>query len=43
MKVLYAFIRAAFHNAAIYRIDFWTRLWSMFIMAYVTHSLWSIL
>jgi ABC-2 type transport system permease protein len=43
MKVLYAFIRAAFHNAYIYRLDFWVGLLSTFIMTYATHSIWSIL
>ena len=43
MKVIYAFIRTAFHNAFIYRIDFWVRLISIFIMMYASYSLWSIL
>jgi len=43
MKVLYAFIRTAFHNAFIYRVDFWVRLLSIFIMMYASYSLWTIL
>jgi ABC-2 type transport system permease protein len=43
MKVIYAFIRTAFHNAFIYRLDFWVRLISIFIMMYASYSLWSIL
>jgi ABC-type uncharacterized transport system permease subunit len=43
MKVIYAFIRTAFHNAFIYRIDFWVRLISIFIMMYASYSLWTIL
>ena len=43
MKVLYAFIRAAFHNAWIFRLDFWLITPGLFIMMYASHSLWSIL
>jgi len=43
MKILYAFIRTAFHNAYIYRLDFWVRLVSIFISMYASYSLWSIL
>lgn len=43
MKVLYAFMRAAFHNAYIYRFDFWVIVPGLFIMMYATHSIWSIL
>jgi len=43
MRVLYAFTRTAFHNAFIYRIHFWIRLFSIFIMMYASYSLWSIL
>jgi ABC-2 type transport system permease protein len=43
MRVIWAFIRAAFHNTYIYRLDFWVRLISAFIMMYATYSLWDIL
>lgn len=43
MRVIWAFIRAAFHNSFIYRLDFWVRLISSVIMMYATYSLWDIL
>ena len=43
MKVVYAFIRAAFHNAWIFRLDFWLITPGLFIMMYASHSLWTIL
>ena len=43
MKVLYAFMRAAFHNAWIFRLDFWLITPGLFIMMYANYSLWSIL
>lgn len=43
MRVIWAFIRAAFHNTYIYRLDFWVRLVSAVIMMYATYSLWNIL
>jgi len=43
MKILYAFIRTAFHNAWIFRLDFWLITPGLFIMMYANHSLWSIL
>jgi ABC-2 type transport system permease protein len=43
LKVLYAFIRAAFHNAWIYRFDFWVIMPGLFIMMYASYSIWSIL
>lgn len=43
MKVLFAFVRTAFHNAAIYRVDFGVSLLSVFIMMYAAYSIWSIL
>ncbi len=43
MKVLYAFIRASFHNASIYRVDFWVSLLSVLIMMYASYSIWFIL
>ena len=43
MSILYAFIRAAFHNAWIFRLDFWLITPGLFIMMYASHSLWSIL
>lgn len=43
MRILYAFVRTAFHNASIYRVDFWVSLLSVFIMMYASYSIWSIL
>lgn len=43
MRITLAFIRAAFHNTYIYRLDFWLRLVSAGIMMYAMYSLWSIL
>lgn len=43
MKILYGFIRTAFHDAAIYRIDFWVSLLSVFFMMYVNYAIWYIL
>lgn len=43
MKVIYAFVRSAFHDAFIYRLDFWTRQIGVIIMMYASYSLWSIL
>lgn len=43
MKVLYAFMHAAFHNAWIFRLDFWLITPGLFIMMYANYSLWSIL
>ncbi len=40
---MFAFTRTAFHNAYIYRLDFWVRLLSFFILMYATYSLWTIL
>jgi ABC-2 type transport system permease protein len=43
VKVLFAFVRAAFHNAYIYRFDFWVVVPAICIMMYASHSIWSIL
>lgn len=43
MKVIYAFIRAAFHDTAIYRLEFWAWVLSTFIMMYASYSIWAIL
>jgi ABC-2 type transport system permease protein len=43
MKVIYAFIRAAFHDSAIYRFEFWGWVLATFIMMYASYSLWAIL
>jgi len=43
MRVIIAFIRNAFQNTYIYRVDFWLRLLASFIMMYATYSLWNIL
>jgi len=43
MKVILAFIRTAFHNSYIYRLDFWVRQLSLLIMMYAMYSLWRVL
>lgn len=43
MKILYGFVRTAFHDAAIYRIDFWVSLISVFFLMYASYSIWFIL
>jgi ABC-2 type transport system permease protein len=43
MKILLGFIRTAFHDAAIYRIDFWFSLLSVFFMMYANYAIWNIL
>jgi ABC-2 type transport system permease protein len=43
MKILYAFIRTAFHNAWIFRLDFWLVTPGLFIMMYANYSIWTIL
>lgn len=43
MKVLGAFVRAAFHNATIFRLDFWIVMPGIWIMMYASHSIWAIL
>lgn len=42
MKILYGFIRMAFHDAAIYRLDFWISLLSVFFLMYVSYAIWFI-
>jgi len=43
LKVQYAFIRPAFHNAWIYRLDFWLITPGVCIMMYANCSIWTIL
>lgn len=43
MRIIFAFVRNAFHSTYIYRLDFWVRLISACIMMYATYSLWYIL
>jgi ABC-2 type transport system permease protein len=43
MKIVFGFVRTAFHDAAIYRIDFWFSLLSVFFMMYASYSIWYIL
>lgn len=43
MRIVFAFVRNAFHSTYIYRLDFWVRLISALIMMYATYSLWHIL
>ncbi|HEY0737368.1 MAG TPA: ABC-2 family transporter protein [Herpetosiphonaceae bacterium] len=43
MNVIYIFIRTAFRNTTIYRLNFWISLISTFLMMYGSYSLWTIL
>lgn len=43
LRVLLGFIRTAFRDAAIYRIDFWIGLLSVFFLMYASYSIWYIL
>lgn len=43
MKVMFAFIRAAFHNRWIFQLEFWLITPGVFIMMYASYSVWSIL
>lgn len=43
MLILRGFIRTAFRDAAIYRVDFWIGLLSVFFVMYAIASIWSIL
>jgi ABC-2 type transport system permease protein len=43
MRILRGFIRTAFRDAAIYRIDFWLSLLSVFFLMYAIASIWAIL
>jgi ABC-2 type transport system permease protein len=43
LAILRGFIRTAFRDAAIYRIDFWLGLLSVFFVMYAIASIWSIL
>ncbi|MEE8392087.1 MAG: hypothetical protein V3S14_15005 [Anaerolineae bacterium] len=43
LKVQYAFIHAAFHNAWIFQLEFWLITSGLFIMMYANYSIWSIL
>lgn len=43
LHVQLGFIRIAFRDAAIYRVDFWVGLLSTFFVMYASYSIWSIL
>ncbi|UCC63612.1 MAG: ABC-2 family transporter protein [Anaerolineae bacterium] len=43
MNVLYAFVRASFHNVWIFRLEFWLITPGLLIMMYDNFSIWSIL
>jgi ABC-2 type transport system permease protein len=43
MRVLLGFVRTAFRDAAIYRVDFWIGLLSIFFVMYAIYSIWFIL
>ncbi len=41
MRIFWSFARQAFHNAAIYRFDYWLQLISVFLMMYSVHWIWT--
>ena len=43
MKVFWAFTRQAFHNSAVYRFEFWLRLFSIYILMYCIYWVWKTL
>lgn len=43
MKLFWAFARQAFHNSAIYRFEFWLRLFSIYILMYCIYWVWKTL
>ncbi len=40
MKIFWSFARQAFHNAAVYRFEFWMRFVSIFLTMYSIHWVW---
>lgn len=40
MRVFWAFTRQAFHNSAVYRFEFWLRLFSIYILMYCVYWVW---
>ncbi|MCL6442359.1 MAG: ABC-2 family transporter protein [Alicyclobacillus sp.] len=43
MKLFWSFARQAFHNAAIYRVDYWLNIVTTFLMMYSVYWIWHIL
>jgi ABC-2 type transport system permease protein len=43
MRIFWSFGRQSFHNAAIYRFEFWLQLVSIFLMMYSVYWIWNIL
>jgi len=43
MNILRAFIRTAFYDAFIYKVDFWLAIPILFVRMYASYSIWSIL
>lgn len=43
MKLFWAFARQAFHNSAVYRFEFWLRLFSIYLLMYCINWVWKTL
>jgi ABC-2 type transport system permease protein len=43
MKIFWAFARQAFHNSAVYRFEFWLRLFSIYLLMYCIYWVWKTL
>ena len=43
MKIFWAFIRQAFHNSVVYRVEFWLRFVYIFLAMYAIHWVWTVL
>jgi ABC-2 type transport system permease protein len=43
MKLFWSFARQAFHNSAVYRFEFWLRLFSLYIFMYCIYWVWKTL
>lgn len=43
MKIFWAFARQAFHNSAVYRFEFWLRLFSIYLLMYCIYWVWNTL
>ena len=43
MKLFWAFARQAFHNSAVYRFEFWLRLFSIYLLMYCIYWVWKTL
>jgi ABC-2 type transport system permease protein len=43
MKIFWAFTRQAFHNSAVYRFEFWMRLFWVYLLMYSVYWVWKTL